>query len=231
MPSFAVHGATGIPAATENTRGLLPGLGSGLAGSIKSNYFYSHLVEADLAVRDLNGFSLAIHGGLVGQLNDLGPDLNRTRYFVSQFDPSMLYLGWHAMEQIEVPSRMPWLSSVLTRIDVLRSLAPGWDSVTSQAVSEDVIQRTLAFLRNAMQEFTPPPSIVPLESGGLQIEWHRAGYDVEIEFEVDMQKMIYVHELASGTERESTDPTLLFNELALSYRLAAGYDPANDARR
>jgi len=28
----------------------------------------------------------------------------------------------------------------------------------------------------------PPPSIVPISDGGLQIEWHRAGKDFEIEF-------------------------------------------------
>lgn len=31
-----------------------------------------------------------------------------------------------------------------------------------------------------MQFQTPAPSIVPMSDGGLQLEWHREGYDVEL---------------------------------------------------
>jgi hypothetical protein len=230
IPTVVVRGATGVPASIENVRGLLPGLGSGLAGSIGSQHLHWSRIDPAASLRKFGGLS-PTHSGLVGSLQGVQAVPEQVRYVVDQFDPSVLYLGWHAMEQIEVLPRRPWLPVVLTRLEELRSLAFGWDSPTSLPVREDMVQRALAFLWQVMQEITPPPSIVPLGSGGLQIEWHRAGWNVEIEFDDDTTTPIYVHELATDEEQEAPNAPVLFEELELSYRLAAGYDPANGSPR
>ena len=53
-----------------------------------------------------------------------------------------------------------------------------------------------------MQPKVPMPAIVPLSYGGIQIEWHRKGWDIEIEISAPNQMHIYQHEIASGDEEE-----------------------------
>ena len=219
-----------MPASEENIRGFLPGLGSGLASPLNSQQLYGCRINPTISVRELHNVFPA-YEGLVGGMLGLQTTSEKLRYVINQFDPSVLYLGWHATEQVEVLPRMRWLPPVLTRLEELRCLSAGWDSPNSLPIREDAVQSTLKFLWQVMQPVTPPPSIVPLGSGGLQIEWHRAGWNVEIEFDEDACTPIYVHELATNEEQEGPDAEALFNQLQLSYRLVGEYDPANGLRR
>ena len=80
--------------------------------------------------------------------------------------------GWKG----EMPQRIsPWLEPVLERLQYLRSLLPGWDSTQARSIDKHSMDRVLGFLTMTMTHSTPAPSIVPLASGGLQVEWHRAG--------------------------------------------------------
>jgi hypothetical protein len=138
-------------------------------------------------------------------------------YFITRWD-------WDA----ETPLRVsPWLKPVVARLQYLRSLPQGWDSSGARAIDQRSVDRVLGFLAMAMTDGTPPPSVVPLESGGLQAEWHRAGLDVEIEFQPGEDAHLYLHELVSGEEHEASDPISAFTAMDLGNRLAAGYDPAN----
>jgi hypothetical protein len=132
--------------------------------------------------------------------------------------------GWDAEMVLRISQ---WWKPVLTRLQYLRSLSPGWDSSRARSIDQHSVDRVLSFLAMTMASNTPPPSIVPLESGGLQIEWHRAGLDVEIEFEPGDEAHFYFHELSSGEEHEGSDPVSAFTTMDLGNRLAAGYDPAN----
>ncbi len=46
------------------------------------------------------------------------------------------------------------------------------------------------------------PSAVPTVRGGLQLEWHRQGVDVEIEFGVDDSASAYAKERGTGAALE-----------------------------
>lgn len=39
----------------------------------------------------------------------------------------------------------------------------------------------MSLLNEVMEDFTPAPSCVPTSEGGIQLEWHRSGIDLEIE--------------------------------------------------
>jgi hypothetical protein len=147
------------------------------------------------------------------------PQASKGRFFSGAWD-----CGWHRATAFLAA---PWLKPVLKRLQYLHSLAPGWDSVRAKSIDPHSFDRVLGFLTVTMTPQTPPPSVVPLESGGLQIEWHRAGLDVEIDFEPGEGAHLFFHELSSGEEREGTDPVSVFAKLELGSRLSAGYDPAN----
>lgn len=61
----------------------------------------------------------------------------------------------------------------------LLRLEPGWDSYGASAVEAHAVVAALAFLgRLPLQS---APSLVPTSRGGIQLEWHTGGVDVEIE--------------------------------------------------
>jgi len=53
-----------------------------------------------------------------------------------------------------------------------------------------------------MRDGTPVPSIVPTNSGGIQLEWHRNGVDLEIEVISARKFGVLFVDPASGEERD-----------------------------
>ena len=54
----------------------------------------------------------------------------------------------------------------------LRTLRPGWNSHGSASISEAAIHTAEVMLE--------PPAIVPRSNGGIQLEWHTDGLDLEV---------------------------------------------------
>ncbi|MFP3941452.1 MAG: hypothetical protein ACLF0P_14225 [Thermoanaerobaculia bacterium] len=49
-----------------------------------------------------------------------------------------------------------------------------------------------------MDDDTPPPSVVPTATGGVQAEWHRKGYDFEIEVLSPARFVAHFEDVESG---------------------------------
>jgi hypothetical protein len=78
----------------------------------------------------------------------------------------------------------PWIRSVVDRIDYLLSiLVEGWDAEGGLPLDFDTAMACVSFLLQKALHETPAPQIVPTSLGGLQLEWHTAGSDLEITFE------------------------------------------------
>ena len=69
----------------------------------------------------------------------------------------------------------------MIRLDEIAVLPPNWDSYGGETPwPENVaIARRLALL------FGQPPAVVPTSRGGVQLEWHGHGFDVEVYVHVD----------------------------------------------
>lgn len=72
-----------------------------------------------------------------------------------------------------------WKSAVEERLATLLRRRRGWDGYNASPISAAVAAFALHVLRSIMQPSTPPPSIVPAHGGGLQLEWHLGGLDIE----------------------------------------------------
>lgn len=94
-----------------------------------------------------------------------------------------------------------WLPSSIKRIESLTALAAGWDSYGARPVQADAAVQAVSFLLTAAFPEAPEPAIVPVADGGIQIEWHRAGLDVEIAFG-DSHEGMYVEDLETGAVQE-----------------------------
>jgi len=96
-----------------------------------------------------------------------------------------------------------WLGEVVTRLERLR---PGR---CEEAVPEQVLVDALY----ALMQFLPPdataPAVAPAGNGGVQFEWHRGGWDVEVEFHQGdahaWMENLSLGEHASGTFTDRLD--------------------------
>jgi len=70
-----------------------------------------------------------------------------------------------------------------TTLEDLEALKPNWDSYGAAAIDPACIVRARE-VEQLLDSFTMgPPSIVPTSSGGVQLEWHKHGLDLEFTIE------------------------------------------------
>lgn len=112
----------------------------------------------------------------------------------------------------------PWIEKVATRFAELLTLPTDWDGHGGGSVAARNVEAAGRFLARVMAASTPAPAIVPTSSGGLQLEWHRGGFDVELLFGEEEPPLLYVAEAPSGREWEGP-PVEGFAEFELAQRL------------
>lgn len=74
-----------------------------------------------------------------------------------------------------------WLGRTLEQLNRMIQLSPNWDSYGSRAVELQKAWIALDALSEILEAHSPAPAVVPTSDGGLQLEWHRNGIDLEIE--------------------------------------------------
>ena len=74
-----------------------------------------------------------------------------------------------------------WHSRLKSRFNELTALPIGWDGYDGKPVSFQCASFAAAVLAKLFQNGVPAPNLVPGADGSLQIEWHRNGYDVELD--------------------------------------------------
>lgn len=73
------------------------------------------------------------------------------------------------------------LMPVIERMAELVALPRGWDSRAASRISDTALRRTIEFLLEYVADGVDCPVVVPTVRGGLQLEWHNNGVDVEVE--------------------------------------------------
>jgi hypothetical protein len=74
-----------------------------------------------------------------------------------------------------------WLKEVGDRLQTLVALPANWNSHGARRVTVQAVRTALVVLVNVMAANSRMPTIVPTVRGGLQLEWHGGGIDLEIE--------------------------------------------------
>ena len=108
--------------------------------------------------------------------------------------------------------RPQWATDALRKLGALIDLKPGWDGHFGMPITHASASYAFDILRHVMQPGVPLPSITPLSYGGVQLEWHRKGWDVEIEVPGPGKIYVFTRDIRSEieTERElSADFTAL----------------------
>ncbi len=83
-----------------------------------------------------------------------------------------------------------WQVEVLQKTSALLQLEANWDSYSAPPVRRDAAMFAMEILVHMMGPRTPIPQVVPSSVGGLQLEWHAKGVDLEVHiaapYEVEM---------------------------------------------
>lgn len=93
--------------------------------------------------------------------------------------PSSIYFQ-HPVSSQEVGRRSPWLVSVQHEIRDLLLLEAGWDLYSARPIDERAVATAQVIVLEAARFGCPRPSIVPMSRGGIQVEWHTRGMNIEV---------------------------------------------------
>jgi hypothetical protein len=99
-----------------------------------------------------------------------------------------------------------WFDPLLQGFIDLRTLPPDWDSYGAGLIDPKLVDAAMAFANGLLGAATPAPRVVPLSSGGLQMEWHRKGIDLEIVFDREEPPFFSYRNRMSGEEAEHALP-------------------------
>jgi hypothetical protein len=104
----------------------------------------------------------------------------------------------------------------VTQLVRLLELPNGWDSYNARAVSKDNVLFALGLLAKIMRDSTPAPQIVPRVRGGVQLEWHTQGIDIEIAIDSPEAVSFFAESRLSGNgvEEEQLDEQSLSHWIA-----------------
>ena len=109
--------------------------------------------------------------------------------------------------------RTTWFDAVRTSLEDLSSLEPGWDSYHALPTAPESIESALGFLASVLSPDSTPPAVVPLADGGVQLEWHRAGLEVEVAFAPDEEAEMYVADHETGHAWDFNPSSPAFEEI------------------
>ncbi len=86
---------------------------------------------------------------------------------------------------------------------VLLQLPSGWNSYGAEPVSVAAFEQVTEFLTMYLVEWVADPVLVPTVRGGVQLEWHRQGVDVEVEIGPDGSVWWCADDRRTGEEFEA----------------------------
>ncbi len=125
----------------------------------------------------------------------------RTRVTRLPFDGGMLV--------IEIPvTQPPWVDPTLRALGEILALRSNWDSYGANPVDPHTAAAVVGLCLETMRSDSPAPSIVPTSRGGVQLEWHTRGVDLEVEIASPGSIHGYFED---HREKSSWDGELTFN--------------------
>jgi hypothetical protein len=99
-----------------------------------------------------------------------------------------------------VPRVCSWHAAASGELVRLARLEPGWDGHSAKKIDRATMAFATTVIGAMMLPDVPKPSIHPLPHGGIQFEWHRRGWDVEIEVVAPNRIEVLVHDLGTADD-------------------------------
>jgi len=96
---------------------------------------------------------------------------------------------------------MEWLEPTFARIGNLFTIEA--TDYGHASPDPELVAEALMFFSTVLTPDAAPPSLAPLNDGGIQAEWHCGGLDVEVIFSADPdERGIFVRDKETGGEHD-----------------------------
>ena len=95
-----------------------------------------------------------------------------------------------------------WFDPLMQGFTDILALPVNWDSYGAGTVQPGPVNVAMNVANGIMRPSTPSPRVVPLSSGGVQLEWHREGIDVELIFDPEEEPSFYYRNSQTGEEAD-----------------------------
>lgn len=73
-----------------------------------------------------------------------------------------------------------WFEVARDALVAILALPAGWNSYAAKAIDFSAVTSAVEVLLGVMDEKTPLPTVVPVSSGGVLLEWHTMNADLEV---------------------------------------------------
>src|SRR6266496_3882486 len=103
-------------------------------------------------------------------------------------------------------TELGWLTPTVEAMHRLLRLEEGWDSYGARRIEPKAVDSARNLLIRTAKPETPPPIVVPSPRGGVQLEWHMNGIDLEVEAFPEGRFSVYVERPGESIEREGDLP-------------------------
>lgn len=95
-----------------------------------------------------------------------------------------------------------WREAAVLGLARVLGLPEGWDSCGAPRIQQKAVNSAFTLLDSAASDAVPPPAVVPTSDGGVQLEWHAWGTDVELVVPPHEAPELFFRDHHSGTEWE-----------------------------
>jgi hypothetical protein len=119
--------------------------------------------------------------------------------------------GYTIIETRKAPSTTRgYVRTVKTLIELLE-LPAGWNSYNAKPIRKENVTFAVDLLSRLMHENTPGPSVVPKVRGGVQLEWHTRGVNLEISIDSPDRVKFFAEDISGSQEpvEKDLDETVL----------------------
>lgn len=94
------------------------------------------------------------------------------------------------------------LLAAVRQLARLLSMPSDWDSYGAKPIDRQIAIAALNLVGIVVVNGAPLPALIPTSDGGIQLEWHRCGVDLEIRVISGMSLGVFLEDLATGEIRE-----------------------------
>jgi hypothetical protein len=96
------------------------------------------------------------------------------------------------------------LLPTIHQICALGALQNNWDSYGARPIESSIARAAIEFLVDALPPHAPLPTVVPTSWGGIQLEWHCRGVDLEIAVRSPERFQVSFEDFVSGAAESTT---------------------------
>lgn len=100
---------------------------------------------------------------------------------------------------------LKWFTPICKKLCELLDLPPNWDSYGALPIEPRNVAIALDILNETINTGTPRPSVVPTNQGGVQLEWHTDGIDLEVKIGPGTKVHIFFEDKSRGIVIENED--------------------------